>query len=179
MKKIALIASFTALLFACNKTNQVNPIEDISKPTSVLTEDGIKNITYNERGNPILTFTLSEFKKNLKEAEKINANSSNNVVSVLDEDDDDGFDNGDSYSIGIRIATRKSKCLSGVGFRCGIVSNVSDLTTTSLSNSNSSQGSSTNGIKADRIYNAIARAENNIVTLTFTEDVNWNWLANN
>jgi hypothetical protein len=123
---------------------------------------------------------LSEFKKNLKEAEKLHPTANNSTVSTLDDDDDDGFDNGDAYSIGIRIATRKSKCLSGVGFRCGIVSNaLSDIATTSVSSSTNSQASSTNGIKADRIYNAIAKAENNIVTLTFTEEVNWDWLANN
>lgn len=191
MKKILLVTIVTTMLFGCQKSNESSEIENLNKPTSIVTEDGIKQITYNGEGNPQITFSLAEFRSISKDAGFIKKNkpkpstANNDQIATFDEEDE-GFDDGDACSLGIRIATRKSNCVRGVGFRCGFVSNLMEVNSTgaitnvtTTSSSNITATNSSNGINLSRVYTAFVKAENNVVTVTFTENVNWNWLQNN
>ena len=89
--------------------------------------------------------------------------------AIFRESEQEIFDDGPGFGITvcIRIA-RRPDCKGGVGFRCGFIKCAG---ATSVINEN--------GRKEDRTYNAEWTYDGrDLVTLSFNEPVDWDWLAN-
>lgn len=153
MKKI-IIVIFCFISININLNAQTN-----SESRVINTEEGDFTVQLDEIGHSTITFTQEQV-TTLRIAEDIEG-----FEGSFDELPVDG-------SIGIHwnLATRKSKCKSGIGFRCGKKYQASLVISGNLRG---------NGRPDDRSFDVVIKKNRDGgVTLTFIDLVDWDWLLN-
>lgn len=125
---------------------------------TIETDQGVKNVYLNEDGLQYIVFSPKE----AEEAELLQ--------DVEDAENDFGGPGLDAGA-GIKwtIATRKSNCKSGIGFRCGKKYQIHLVYTGQLREGN--------GQHEDRKYDIwLTRDEEGNIRLTFFDKIAWDWL---
>jgi len=181
MKKILqlLLVTFAFIIFSCTKESDIQEL-----PKKIIqTEFGIKHVFKSDNGNYVIEFSKSEWREiltSLKFNESKAGRPNSTIIKSNDEDDIDISNKGGKVALKFKIATRKSNCKGGIGFRCGgsvTYSQKMEIQSSSVEYGEYRQTSgSFVGRNLDRYYYAIVEEVDGRVYLEFQEPVDWSWL---
>jgi hypothetical protein len=183
MKKLISLSLMLIAMLSCSKEKY-----NIESDNFISTDFGIKKVTQNQNGFPIIIFTKKEWEelKTYLTIEKHSniSNISNEIISSqMQEYNIDPYLKEVGVKVKWKIGAKKYNCKKGIGFKCG--GSIGGYAKVGVKEANSSSTTvyntqtTPNGRNVDRMYLCRIIERKGEIHFEFLEPVDWDWLEAN